>query len=39
VPTQYLLNPEAVARLERNPTIAEAIRLCGFERDNPVLAF
>ncbi|KVG34810.1 tryptophan--tRNA ligase [Burkholderia ubonensis] len=33
--TQYLLNLVTVARLERNPTIKEEIRLRGFERDIP----
>ncbi|KWK08557.1 tryptophan--tRNA ligase [Burkholderia stagnalis] len=32
---QYLLNLVTVARLERNPTIKEEIRLRGFERDIP----
>ncbi|MEM5297188.1 tryptophan--tRNA ligase [Burkholderia sp. JPY481] len=32
---QYLLNVVTVARLERNPTIKEEIRLRGFERDIP----
>jgi tryptophanyl-tRNA synthetase len=33
--SQYLLNLVTVARLERNPTIKEEIRLRGFERDIP----
>jgi tryptophanyl-tRNA synthetase len=33
--SQYLLNLVSVARLERNPTIKEEIRLRGFERDIP----
>lgn len=33
--TQYLMNLVSVARLERNPTIKEEIRLRGFERDIP----
>lgn len=33
--TQYLLNLVTVARLERNPTIKEEIRLRGFEPDIP----
>lgn len=33
--TQYLLNLVTVARLERNPTIKDEIRLRGFERDIP----
>ncbi|GBH28398.1 tryptophan--tRNA ligase [Burkholderia vietnamiensis] len=33
--SQYLPNPVPVARLERNPTIKEEIRLRGFERDIP----
>ena len=33
--TMYLLNLATVARLERNPTIKEEIRLRGFERDIP----
>ncbi len=32
---QYLLNLVTVARLERNPTIKEEIKLRGFERDIP----
>ncbi|APR97107.1 tryptophanyl-tRNA synthetase [Pandoraea thiooxydans] len=32
---QYLLNLVTVARLERNPTIKEEMRLRGFERDIP----
>ncbi|MDE2289323.1 MAG: tryptophan--tRNA ligase [Burkholderiales bacterium] len=32
---QYLLNLATVARLERNPTIKEEMRLRGFERDIP----
>lgn len=33
--SQYLLNLVSLARLERNPTIKEEIRLRGFERDIP----
>ncbi|MES2297604.1 MAG: tryptophan--tRNA ligase [Pseudomonadota bacterium] len=33
--SQHLLNLVSVARLERNPTIKEEIRLRGFERDIP----
>jgi tryptophanyl-tRNA synthetase len=33
--SQYLLNLVTVARLERNPTIKEEMRLRGFERDIP----
>jgi tryptophanyl-tRNA synthetase len=33
--SQYLLNLVTVARLERNPTIKEEIRLRGFERNIP----
>jgi tryptophanyl-tRNA synthetase len=33
--SQYLLNLVTVARLERNPTIKDEIRLRGFERDIP----
>jgi tryptophanyl-tRNA synthetase len=33
--TQYLMNLVSVARLERNPTIKEEIRLRNFERDIP----
>jgi tryptophanyl-tRNA synthetase len=33
--SQYLLNLVTVARLERNPTIKEELRLRGFERDIP----
>ncbi|CAB3773304.1 tryptophan--tRNA ligase [Paraburkholderia humisilvae] len=33
--SQYLLNLVTLARLERNPTIKEEIRLRGFERDIP----
>ncbi len=33
--SQYLLNLVSVARLERNPTIKDEIRLRGFERDMP----
>jgi len=33
--SQYLLNLVTLARLERNPTIKEELRLRGFERDIP----